>query len=52
MVASCALHEAVAVEGFILTLITKNISDMVPYFVAALTANVAIFPKKRRIENF
>ena len=52
MVASCALHEAVAVEGFILTLITKNISDMVPYFVAALTANIAIFPKKKRIENF
>lgn len=52
MVVSCALHEAVAVIGFVLTLITKDVSDLATYVAIALIANVVVFPSKRRVEAF
>ena len=52
MAGCCALHETVAVLGFVLTLISKNLSDSVPYVAAALLANGIVFPSRRRIERF
>lgn len=52
MVVSCALHEAIAVLGVVLSLISKNFSDMLPYLGTSLVANLLVFPSKRRLGKF
>lgn len=52
MAVSCALHEAIAVLGFVLSLISKSFSDSLPYVGLALVANLAVFPSRRNLERF
>ena len=52
MAVSCALHEAIAVLGFVLSLITKSVSDSLPYIALAIVANLAVFPSRRNLQKF
>lgn len=52
VVASCALNESVVVLGLVLTLITKNVADIIPYFGLAFGANALIFPTASKARSF
>lgn len=52
MAISCALHEAIAVLGFVLSLISKNFADSLPYIGLAIVANLVVFPSRRKLEKF
>ena len=52
MAISCALHEAIAVLGFVLSLISKSFADSLPYIGLAVIANLVVFPSRRNLEKF
>ncbi len=52
VVASCALNESVVVLGLVLTLITKDAADIIPYFGLAFGANALLFPTKEKLRRF
>lgn len=49
MLIRCALHEAVAILGFVLATLSNSPEEMYPYVVAAIVANLFIFPSAERV---
>lgn len=49
MLIRCALHESVAILGFVLATLSNSPAALYPYAVAAILANLFVFPSVERV---